>query len=245
MNNNFIKLYEEIKKIKKLGWIPCSHKNYGSAGLKLEKLLGINIGNFELPDYYGIELKTKKSIKEENITLFCATPDKYLFEIKRLYNLYSYPENQNSEYKILSKRIMQGKLCYVSNNTYFTLKVDKNKKKLFLLIYDNKYNQIDESYWSFDILKEKLERKITYLCYTKVKTQYSLNQLYVKYVDDQYFKLKSFNCFIDLIEQGIINVTIRVGTFKSGKRIGQIHDHGTGFCISEKDLEKLFTKIYQ
>ena len=245
MNNNFTKLHEEINKIKQLGWIPCNHQNYGAAGLKLEKLLNINTGNFEIPDYYDIELKTKKSMKEENITLFCATPDKYLFEIKRLYDLYGYFEENNLEYKILFKRLRQGKLCYISNNAYFTIKVDKKKEKVYLLVYNKMHNIIDETYWSFDVLKEKLERKMKYLCYVKTINKYINNQLYIKYENDYYFELKSFECFIDLIEQGYINIVIRIGTFKQGRRKGQIHDHGTGFCINEKNLEKLFTKIFQ
>ena len=62
-------LKERINIIKEKGWIPCSHNNYGNAGLKLEKMLNINSGDFEIPDYNNIEIKTKKSIFHKTITL--------------------------------------------------------------------------------------------------------------------------------------------------------------------------------
>lgn len=54
------------------------------------------------------------------------------------------------------------------------------------------------------------------------------------------YKLKSFSTFIDLIEKGIIKVQFKIGRFKKGKRMGEIHDRGTGFQIKTSDLTKLF-----
>ena len=80
-------LKNKIEEIKKLGWIKCEQKNYGSVGLKIEELLNINSRNFEIPDYDEIEIKTKKSVSTKNITLFSASPDSFLFETKRLHQL--------------------------------------------------------------------------------------------------------------------------------------------------------------
>ena len=90
----------------------------------------------------------------------------------------------------------------------------------------------------------KLERKLNYLCFVHADTYYSNSQLYVKYNNDNYYKLKSFGRFIELIEEGKISVTFRIGVFNSGRKKGQIHDHGTTFSIEEKDLESLFDRIY-
>ncbi len=239
---NMLKI--EMENIKKMGWIPCDHKNFGAIGIKLEKLLNIHSENFEIPDYNGIEIKTKKSTIRKNITLFSATPDSYLFEIKRLHKLYSYPDKSNPETKILNKTIIQGNLTYIYNGIYFTLKVDRNQEKLYLLIYDKNLKIIDTfTSWSFQLLKEKLERKLQYLCYITVDNYYSHYQLYVKFKNDNYYKLKGFDTFTKLLEKGIIKVTFRIGIFKTGKRKGEIHDHGTSFSIDENNLELLFDKI--
>lgn len=245
MNNYILELKKHINIIKKAGWMPCSLKSYGSTGLNLEKLLKINTNNFEIPDYNGIEIKTKKSNIKTAITLFSAAPDSYLFEIKRLHDLYAYPYKNNPKFRVLNKTITQGKLTYIYNNIYFTLKVNKQKKIISLIILDSKLEIIDlNTYWNFDILKEKLERKLRYLCYIHADTFYSNSQLYIKYNNDNYYKLKGFDKFIELIEKGKISITFRIGIFNSGIKKGQIHDHGTIFSIDESDIEELFYKIY-
>lgn len=57
------------------------------------------------------------------------------------------------------------------------------------------------------------------------------------------FELRDTQTFFNLIEQGKIRITFHIGVFYSGKRYGQIHDHGTSFEIKEQDLDLLFNKI--
>lgn len=242
--NNILNLKNKIDVIKRKGWIPCSSKNYGAAGLKLEKLLNIKTDNFEIPDYADIEIKTKKSTTKTAITLFSATPDSYLYEIKRLHNLYAYPYKGNPELKVLNKTVIQGELTYIYNGIYFTIKVDKYNKIVSLIILDRNLNIIDTyTHWTFSLLKEKLERKLKYLCLVHADTFYSNSQLYIKYKNDNYYKLKSFSQFINLLENGKIIITFRIGIFNTEKKQGQIHDHGTTFSIEECYIEELFEKI--
>lgn len=237
-------LKKKIKLIKDKGWIPCDYKNYGSVGLMLEKLLHKNPDNFELPDYNGIELKTKKSFFNTKITLFSAAPDSFLFETRRLHKLYSYPDYKNPKNKVLNKTLKQSELTYIYNNIYFSLKVNRKQQKVDLIICDNNMNIIDKyTSWSFSMLKEKIERKLNWLCYINVDSFYSNSQLYIKFNKDRYFKLKSFERFLFLLEKGLISVTFRIGIYQKGKRKGQIHDHGTSFSIEEKDLNLLFYEL--
>lgn len=240
---NILNLKEDMKKIKNLGWIECNNKNYGAVGLKLEELLKINSDNFEIPDYNGIEIKTKKSIFEDKITLFCATPDSFLFEIARLHSLYSYPDSKEKEYNVLNTCITTKYKTRIKDNIYFKLKVDYENKKIILLVYENNKVIDYQTSWSFELLKEKLERKLKYLCFVLVDTKFSHNQLFVKYKNDRYYTLKDFNTFIKLIDKGIVSISMRIGVFKGKYRNGQIHDHGTSFSISKKYLEQLFNEI--
>ena len=57
------------------------------------------------------------------------------------------------------------------------------------------------------------------------------------------YKLKDFETFINLIEKGIIRISLKIGVFRTGKRVGKIHDHGTSFCIEENNLDKLYDLI--
>ena len=237
-------LKNDIKRIKKMGFIQCDYHSPGSAGIKLEKLLGINPENFEIPDYKSIEIKTKRSTIKKEISLFCATPDSYLFEIKRLHRLYAYPDKTYKNYKVLNNSVWCGKMTYISNNIYFSLRVDREKRKIFLIAHTRDFDIIvNQTSWSFEMLEEKLVRKLKYLCTVNMDKNFWQNQLYIRYKNDNYYKLRGFNYFIDLIECGKISVTFRIGVFKRGKRKGQIHDHGTQFNINEDDLELLFEKI--
>lgn len=241
----FNELKTEMKKIQRLGWIPYNQNNYGSAGLKLEQLLKINPENFEIPDYKNIELKTKISKKENKISLFNATPDSYLFEIKRLHHLYGYPDRKNPNYNILNQEVYTNKLTKIKENTFFKIKVCRETKKIKLLVYNNKNILIDnQTSWSFDLLKIKLERKLKYLCYVELDKYYHKGINYVKYSNDHYYILKGFSEFINLIENGKIGITFKIGVFRTGKRVGQIHDHGTSFSIDKRNLNLLFEEIF-
>lgn len=66
---------------------------------------------------------------------------------------------------------------------------------------------------------------------------------YFKYISISFYQLKGFDEFINLLEKGIVRVTFKISIFKNGLRKGEMHDHGTGFDISEKDFVKLFDKI--
>ena len=57
------------------------------------------------------------------------------------------------------------------------------------------------------------------------------------------YKLKDFETFINLIESGIIRISIKLSIFKEGPKKGKIHDHGTSFGIQEKDIDKLFDLV--
>ena len=61
--NDFFELQKKIKYIKKLGWIKCNNNYSNVAGITFEKLIGKEIENFPIPDYNGIEIKTKCKVE--------------------------------------------------------------------------------------------------------------------------------------------------------------------------------------
>lgn len=205
-------------------------------------MLEINPDNFEIPDYYSIEIKSKVSKKEKYIDLFCAAPDSYVLEIKRLYDKYSYFNNNNL--KILNFSLYGEFLKPVNNDFFAKLCVDYKRKIIILEIYD-KYNQLIDNFssWSFDLLKEKLYRKLKYVCLVEGKKIFFHNTLFVKYNKHKFYKLKGFNEFIEMIEKGQIRISFTIGVYKSGKKHGNIHDHGTQFSIKKENMSLLFDEI--
>ncbi|MDD6223436.1 MAG: MvaI/BcnI family restriction endonuclease [bacterium] len=225
-------------------WIQSKSKGNSGVGITLESLLNKERENFEIPDYKGVELKAKCSKKENYITLFCATPDSHLFEIKRLLQKYGYPDSQYPEFKIFNLPIYGTRKIKLNNN-YFKLVIDRKRQKIILRIYDNKFNVVDElTSWSFDMIQEKLERKLNRLALVHADRKFEHNVVYFKYKNIEFYQLTSFERFITLIEYGIIRITFRIGIHKDKQKLGKTYDHGTSFSINEYDISRLFDRLY-
>lgn len=242
MNSDILALKEKLDKIKNLGWIECKNKNKSVTGKTLENLLEINPDNFEIPDYNTIEIKSKVSKRENYIDLFCATPDSYVLETKRLYDKYGYLDSNN--YKILNF-VLYGEFLKPINNEYSAkLRIDYKNKKVIMEIYNKDNELIDNlSSWSFELLEEKLCRKLNYVCLVEGDKKFSHNVLYVRYDKYKFYKLKKFSNFIRLLKRGQIRISFTLGVYKSGSKSGKMHDHGTQFSIRKEKIKLLFDEI--
>lgn len=238
-------LYEIFDSIKRMGWVKSIRNDWGGIGRTFEHLLGSNENNFEIPDYNGIEIKTKRAYSSSNITLFSCAPEvPHYHEIERLRNLYGYPDSIDKNYKILNTSVCCNEISKVGLYFYFKLKIDKHKKKIFLLIFDSYKNLIeDKVYWDFDTLYEKLYRKLEYMALAKALVKRKNKEEFFKFYKLTIYKLKSFDTFINCINNGEIKISFRIGIYKSGKYKGKIYDHGTSFNISETNLTKIYDLI--
>ena len=183
INNSINLLIKKFKKTYEIGWIEKKTSHCGEFGNNLEILLGKENNDLQVPDFDGIELKTKKeNALNEYITLFnCAPWGNNFFEIKRLQEKYGYPDSTMKNYKILNTEAFSNYKKKVGNRYYFELKVDRNLKKIILLIFDNNKNLIDNStYWPFEILQQKLFCKLKYLAIIKVIQKYINKKQYYR-----------------------------------------------------------------
>lgn len=172
-------LNDKMDNIENLGWAESKFKGTGAIGLTFENLIGKEPENFEIPDYKGIEIKTKLVSSHPYIRLFSASPDSYLFEIQRIYKEYGFLNKNNK--KIFCLCIKANEIISIKNKYYFKLIVDKQKQKIFLNVLDNFSGSIDKNIsWSFELLTEKIQRKLTYLAVVEaiqknLITNYTLN----------------------------------------------------------------------
>lgn len=245
MHNDIIYLKNKFDKIKKTGWIKSVRNDTGGIGVTFEKLIGVEENSLEIPDYRNIEIKTKRAYSKSYTNLFNCTPTgPHYHEVERLKEKFGYPDKILKEYKVLNTSVYATEKNKVGLNFYFKLQVDKKQNKIFLLVFDKQNNLIEDIvYWDFDILREKIFRKLKTLAFVKALVKRKNNEEYFKYYDIKIYKLKDFDTFISLLELGIIRVSFKISIFKSGNKFGQIHDHGTSFNIKECDLNKLYTLI--
>lgn len=245
ITEELINLKNEFKRIKDMGYVKATRSGPTGIGKTFEDLLGKKEDTLELPDYNGIEIKTKRGYSRSYTTLFGATPKgKQEFEIQRLRKAYGYPDLVYKNQKLLNVSVQANCSTLVGGRFLFKLEVDYEKEKVFLLVMDkNRYLLEKKSYWEFSVLKEKLERKIKYLALVKAWPNTINGEEYYKYYDIDFYHLKNFEEFLKLIEDGTIRITFKIGIFKKGVRAGELHDRGTGFEIQEIDMPKLFDLI--
>lgn len=235
----------KFEKIKKMGWIKSIRKGTTGVGATFENLIGIDENQSPLADYYGIEIKTKRQFSKPFITLFNLTPKgKTDYEIKRIHDCYAYTYRDNKKYKVLNNSANCTEYTKIGLKYYFKLNVDYNKRKIFLCIYNINKKLIDcSTFWSFDSIENKLMCKDNIIAYIESTSKFKSNIEYFKYDSISFYKIKNYETFFKLIEKGKIRITFKIGVFLSGKRIGEIHDHGTGFDIDKNDIELLYNKI--
>ena len=122
----------------------------------------------------------------------------------------------------------------------YRLKVDRNSKIIRLYISDFEGNLLDSSVtWSFAYLKEKLYRKLKYLALIYAKSKYINGTEYFLYNRISFYKLISFDSFLELIEDGKIHIQFNARYIDNGVT-KKYHYHGTAFKIHEKDIQFLF-----
>ena len=243
MINELLDLKNKFETIKKNGKNKSLRKSTTGLGYTFETLLNKKEDNKFLPDYKGIEIKTKLGYSKYGISLFTLTPRSNNNElaINRIYNNYSYKKDQFRSFK---GNVYSKSTNIIGNKYILKTKIDYENKKIILLISDINLNLLDDTiYWTFDSIKERLYTKLQYLALIKGYPYRINNTTYYKYTNIDFYKLTNFENFIYLLENDLIYITFNISTYKSGKLKGNIHDHGTSFRIRTIALDILFDEI--
>jgi len=242
MEKNFFQLTTKFLEIKKLGYIKSTRSGTTGLGKTFEDLLKKKEDTLGIPDFLGIEIKTKLDFSNSYTCLFHSTPQMgNESAIKYLVLKYGYPDQILKNKKVFQNSVYANHLRKIGTKFLFILSVDKENEKIYLKVLDTNLRVLESNiYWSFARLKEQLSIKLKYLALVKAKKRTFNSINYYYYYDISYFQLKTFEDFLDLIEKEIIRVTFHIGVFRSSSRKGEIHDHGTSFEIQERNLDKLF-----
>lgn len=241
-----IMLKREFEKIRKKGYIKGVCNGLPSIGRTFETELNLMENEFGVPDYYGIEIKTRRAYSKNFITLFNAVPDgEDLFEVERLKNRFGYPYKNDRKYKVLYAEVFGNEMKFAGLYYQYKLDVDRNDKRVYLCIYNRSSKLIERKvYWSFEYLEERLNLKLKKLAIVNAWPRKIDGNDYFKYYKIDFFGLRGFDRFLDLLENGTIKLIIKVGIYLDEKNYGKTYDHGCGFSISESNICELFFKIF-
>ena len=176
------------------------------------------------------------------INLFNAGPlGATEYEVKRIRDTYGYPDKFDKSLKRFGATIGADKPVKVGLFYRFQLRIDKEKDKLILCVYDWNDVCIDEStYWHLSILKEKLVRKLNVLALIKAWPNRIGGIEYFKYYKMNIYLLRDFDYFLKALEESKIKVSFKIGNHYEKEKYGFVHGHGVGFAIAEEDLDSIF-----
>ncbi len=245
MQEEIKNLKKEFERIKSLGWIKEKRKGFTSGGYTFETLLKKDEDQFPLPDYHGIEIKVMNSHAKMNLHLFNLGPDgEDFFPIKRILEELGMPDKEDKTKKIFYRSFNALKCTNIIYGRKGIIKVNYDNERVELLLMDSKNNKLNINiYWSFKYIKERLLLKLSYLALIRASSRIINDVGYYYYHTIKLYKLKDFNTFINLINDGIIDISFKIGYYKSGRRLGDIYDHGTDFSISVNNLYMLYEEI--
>lgn len=245
IDENIKMLYDKFIEIRNMGWIESKRNGTGGIGFTFEELINKPEENFPIPDFNGIEIKTGRKHTIGSVHLFSTAPDgDFLFPNERILKYLGYPDKDLKEYKVFNITFSTKKFKSIGLFKEGKIVVNKNKQKIDFVARrkNGKYFDIDTSF-SFQMLKERLNLKLKYLARIMADFKIKDNTEYFHYNQITFYKLKDFDTFIKLIENGYICIKFNIGLFKSGPKKGKTHDRGVAFCINEKYITMLFEKI--
>lgn len=246
INSNFVLLKDCFLKINSMGWIESKYKGSGAVGRTFEELLGLPFNEFEIPDFNGIEIKTRRYNSKSYISLFNAALDgKMLFQTKIVVDKYGWPSKLYPATKILYCDINGEKFSYVGMKYIMKAQLDYNDMCIYLNVFSKNGVPISlkEYCWSFELLEDKLKRKLNFLALVLAENKFVNGKEFFFYKEIKFYKLVSFNKFCELISLGLIKISFKNGVYKNGKNCGKSYDHGTSFSIQKNDLDKLFSTV--
>lgn len=238
-------LIEEFKKIANKGWIKGVNNRIGSVGLTFEKELGKKPDSMYFPDYQGIEIKCTTRYSKYPLFLFTVAFEGPTFpEINRIVEKYGYYDKDFKDKKVLYENLSCNKFKKVNNKYKFKLDIDKNEEKLYLCVYDLNENLIErESFVYLDTIKTHLEVKLRKLAVIYASNKTIKNQKYFRYFQIKLYKLKTFSTFLQLLENGEIDVGLIARLNKSGIDKGRYRNKNLEFRLKKHKIEKLFEII--
>ena len=211
----------------------------------MESLLGKKSDSMYFPDYKGIEIKCTQRFSHYPLNLFSLTFDgPSLYQINIILQKYGREDPVYKDRKLLIATLSSKEKTLVNGKYYFKLDISEKEEKIYLEIYDIQNNLIEkEAYVNFQTVKLRSELKLSMLALTWASKRCVDDDLYFRYYKIIIYKLRSFERFIELLKQDLIQVDIVCRVSRSGTEEGRQRNRNLVFHIKKENIEELFDKI--
>jgi hypothetical protein len=240
VTNEIKVLREKFKNIKDKGYIKSINKFCSGAGYTLERELGLMNNDFQGPDFFGIEIKTKTDCSMDVIGLFSVKPTTENINFIEFVKKYGYKRETGKNWA----GDIYSSLKYIGLFYKYKLVFFNNEKKMYIYIY-NKYNRLVNSdlYWDYSAIWTTAIQKLNCLALVNVKTAKIENWFYYYYYNMQIYMLRDTNRIIELLKSGTIFLKVELQYRENEIGNKRLKYHGFVFSIKKNDLEELFNKI--
>lgn len=234
-----IRLFEEIRS---KGWIETRRHDDQCLGNTFEDLIGVEENNKHEADFFGIELKTHRTVTSSMVSLFSKSPSYPKGVNTYLRETYGVVEPDSGKL-VLNTTVGGDKFNTHRGGHRFKVEVDRPAEKMWLVIEDMATGEMLEgktsgrnTHWDFSVLTTALEKKLKKIAIIYGDEKDEGGKHYVRYTKMVILSDLSLEKMLTAIENGDLMIDIRIGVYASGKNKGKTHDHGTAFRIK---LERL------
>ena len=242
MTNRKELIIDRFRKVKELGFVKSNRKNNTGIGKTFEDYVGVVENNIAEPDLYGYEIKSHRDSTGSYITLFTKSPNFPKGANNLLKDRYGVPYDDNPGLKKLHTSMFANKGNTFNDNISFRLINDRVNRALMIGVFDITIGQLIDcsTGYTYNCLDKILHKKLTDLFYVSAERKYVGDTEFFHFNKATIYSKPSLEQFLLLVDKGLIMYDIRIGSYKSGRRIGKAHDHGSGFRILEGNLRLLF-----
>ncbi len=226
-----------------MGFVRSNRAHNTGIGKTFEDLIGVHENNFQLVDYMNfLELKSQRDYTMSMLTLFTKSPDFPRNANTHLRDTYGVPDEENPRVKKLHTTASGARFNSVYDRFGLKLECNNAENKLFLRFKHLNDEAVlpDRIYYDYATLRFIVEQKCQNIAYINAESRVVNGHEEFKYNNAVLLTGLSFEKFIDGVNQGLILYDIRIGSYKSGRNFGKIHDHGSGFRIKKADIQNVF-----
>lgn len=218
--------------------------NNTGIGKTFEDIVGVEENNNPKKDWDNqIEIKSQRGKTNSKLTLFCKKPenDNALNHIK---NTYGTSDESFNDVKTIHTTISAKKYNSYKKKYGFKMNIDRDSEKINVSVRSHTTKELLEDNvveFSFSDLKESFDNKCSCVAYVNADSRTDANgSEHFTFTEGKFLEGADFDDFLNNMEQGKIVYELRCGTYKSGKKLGNPHDHGSAFRIKKKSIEELF-----
>lgn len=244
MKNDILELKKEFLRIKGMGLIQSLRGGSTGLGYTFESLLGKKEDSDSEPDFKSVEIKCKLGYTQAPIVLFnCAPKRDGDYASRYIYENYGHFRNGSTEDIKIFQRTVFANYTTSRYGYEFRLKVDYNHKVVIMKSY--KYGAFVENvcYWNFEELEAKLRGKLTTLALVTGYPYRRENKEYYKYFSIEFYRLRGFFEFLQLIESDKISISFYIKEGKTNIDSPRLVTSGVAFRIKKENLSELFYKL--